>query len=473
MAILPRNLLKSFFETGDKPSESQFGSLIDSMLHSTEDQPRLGLRAYDASRTYVTGEAVIHNGSLFQAIANTSGSFNPVHWQKILSLGSVSYQGTWDPVNNVPSLTSGVGTTGDYYVVSVSGTRTLDGNSTWIAGDEVIFNGTIWERVVNADLDQQTASEVSYDNTTSGLAAGNVQAALDEIDTRIEGLPWESYTSVSGETARLDSSSYTGIIPNTNSGADLGIPATRWRDLYITGNIDFSSSLAVKWATSTIATFHEEGLKVGANNGSGLPHLSVDPTGVAGKLYTMNNNSSEASVIGNYLPGSIGMSMIVTGSTYAGSGMMASSKSVLVSENHNLNIGTSTANDLGIWTSNTERLTISASGLITHNEETAFSRRTYYLNGSVDTEIDWARSNTFHKRLESDIIFTFANEVDLQTIVVGIEQGGSGSYNITWPAGIHWPNGVAPTPTPTSGKTDVYTFVRMNGVIYGNVVQNF
>lgn len=374
MAILPRNLLKSFFETGDKPNESQFGSLIDSMLHSTEDQEKLGLRTYAPGRTYVTGEAVIYDSKLFQAIAITTGAFNAADWQEVSSPGS---------------------------------------------------------------------------------------------------LLWESYTSGAGEAVRLDSSSYTGITPGINSGADLGISATRWRDLYISGNIDFSSALAVKLNSSTVATFHENGLKVGGNNGSGLPHLSVDATDVAGKLYTMNNNSTEASVIGNYLPGNVGMAMILTGSSYAGTGMMTGNRSVLVSESHNFNIGTSTANDLGIWTDNTERISINATGRIIHNGETAFGQRTYYLDGAVDTNIDWSKGNTFYKVIESDITFTFSNDVDLQTIVIGLEQGGAGSYSITWPPGIKWPNATIPTPTPTLGKTDVYTFVRMNGVIHGNVIQNF
>ena len=35
------------------------------------------------------------------------------------SQGSVVYQGTWNAATNTPTLTSGVGTKGNYYVVSV------------------------------------------------------------------------------------------------------------------------------------------------------------------------------------------------------------------------------------------------------------------------------------------------------------------------------------------------------------------
>lgn len=43
-AKVPRSVLKSFFEKGDKPTQSQFGSVIDSMLNAIDDRYLLGLR---------------------------------------------------------------------------------------------------------------------------------------------------------------------------------------------------------------------------------------------------------------------------------------------------------------------------------------------------------------------------------------------------------------------------------------------
>ncbi len=36
-AIVSREILKTFFEKGDKPTEQQFGTLIDSFVHQTDD----------------------------------------------------------------------------------------------------------------------------------------------------------------------------------------------------------------------------------------------------------------------------------------------------------------------------------------------------------------------------------------------------------------------------------------------------
>ena len=43
------------------------------------------------------------------------------------AIGALNYKGTWDALNNVPALASGVGTKGDYYVVSTAGSTHLDG----------------------------------------------------------------------------------------------------------------------------------------------------------------------------------------------------------------------------------------------------------------------------------------------------------------------------------------------------------
>lgn len=62
-------------------------------------------------------------------------------------IGVISYQGTWDANTNTPTLASGVGVKGHFYVVSVSGSTNLDGLSAWNVGDWAIFNGSTWGQV--------------------------------------------------------------------------------------------------------------------------------------------------------------------------------------------------------------------------------------------------------------------------------------------------------------------------------------
>lgn len=67
-------------------------------------------------------------------------------------IGSVQYQGSWNAASNTPTLTSGAGTQGHYYIVSVEGTTNLDGITDWKVGDWAIFNGTTWDKIDNTDF---------------------------------------------------------------------------------------------------------------------------------------------------------------------------------------------------------------------------------------------------------------------------------------------------------------------------------
>lgn len=92
------------------------------------------------------------------------------------ALGALNYKGTWNASTNTPVLASGAGTKGDYYVVSVAGTTTLDGISNWGVGDWATFNGSVWQRVEGgADLNGVNLS-VSGTTTLSGLTASTALA---------------------------------------------------------------------------------------------------------------------------------------------------------------------------------------------------------------------------------------------------------------------------------------------------------
>ena len=66
----------------------------------------------------------------------------------------LTYRGAWNALLNSPTLTSGVGTAGDYYIVSVAGTTNLDGVNDWQVGDWAIFEGAtnMWQKIDNHDV---------------------------------------------------------------------------------------------------------------------------------------------------------------------------------------------------------------------------------------------------------------------------------------------------------------------------------
>ena len=76
-------------------------------------------------------------------------STGKVPTSQIPLMGDLNYQGTWDANTNTPTLASGVGTKGYYYVVNVAGTTNLDGITDWQIGDWAVFNGTAWQKIDN------------------------------------------------------------------------------------------------------------------------------------------------------------------------------------------------------------------------------------------------------------------------------------------------------------------------------------
>jgi hypothetical protein len=72
----------------------------------------------------------------------TLGTDGKVPSAQLPTLGS-SYKGTWNAATNSPYIVDGVGTSGDYYLVSTGGTWN---GIVFVAGNTVIYSGSIWQR---------------------------------------------------------------------------------------------------------------------------------------------------------------------------------------------------------------------------------------------------------------------------------------------------------------------------------------
>lgn len=118
-------------------------------------------------------------------------------WNALIG-GSV-FQTVWDANTNTPSLTSGVGTKGFYYIININGTTTLDGISDWKIGDWAIFDGTVWRKVDNTDA----VSSVNGNTGAVNLDTSNVPDTLDKryvTDAQLVVLGNTSSTNTGDET---------------------------------------------------------------------------------------------------------------------------------------------------------------------------------------------------------------------------------------------------------------------------------
>lgn len=229
MPLLPKELLKSFFESGDRPSAVQFASLIDSMMHLSDDRHIVGLRVYESSRIYLPGDSTLFDNSLYVCLTETTGAFSSAAWQPVMSAGAVTYMGTWNAQTNTPALQSSTGTKGQYYVVTVSGNTNINGITDWQVGDWIINNGTVWQKVDNTDSGvSPTAAQVLF-TPTGVITAANVQAAVEELQAWTASQLAGKTDAFSGQTANIvsfdgdqrpvDSGLSLDIVPRMNASA--------------------------------------------------------------------------------------------------------------------------------------------------------------------------------------------------------------------------------------------------------------
>ena len=119
--------------------------------------------------------------------------------------GGLSYQGTWNASTNTPTLTSSTGSNGYYYVVSDSGSTNLDGISDWVAGDWLLFNGSVWQKIDQTNLvvsvNGQTGA-VSLSASDVG-AATSAQGALADSATQ----PGDNVSTLTNDAGYITASS--------------------------------------------------------------------------------------------------------------------------------------------------------------------------------------------------------------------------------------------------------------------------
>jgi len=93
-----------------------------------------------------------------------------------LPVSALEYKGTWNAATNTPPLQAGVGTQGDMWRVTVTGTQF---GVKFTAGDFALFNGTTWETATSG-----TAGVSTVAGLTGDVAAGPLKTALavDKVD---------------------------------------------------------------------------------------------------------------------------------------------------------------------------------------------------------------------------------------------------------------------------------------------------
>jgi len=208
------------------------------------------------------------------------------------ALGALVYQGTWDASANNPTLTSSVGTKGNYYVVSVAGTTTLNGISSWSVGDWAVFNGSVWQKVDGGTSESFVNLTVTG---TANIATGNVVNMTSSNVTITGGtenaVTYTNVTISSGNiTVTNDNVAYSNISTALRTQSLTGY-------LYgnaNTGNVTASTSIPVANVTGAVSSV--TGTLPISSSGGTTPAISLNTSGVTAASYGGAANSATITV---------------------------------------------------------------------------------------------------------------------------------------------------------------------------------
>jgi hypothetical protein len=229
----------------------------------------------------ITSKTNVNPNDYIAVYDDTTSSLKKISRNDFLQgvVGAMQYRGSWNAAGNIPTLTDGIGTAGETYVVSVGGTQNFGFGPpiTFAVGDFVIYSGSNWEKVtssstvdsvfgrtgvITAQSGDYSALQIS--NTPSGtISSTNVQAAINELAT-------EKMGSLNGLTSTSQTFANDTNVTITSSGS--------------THTLGWNGQLSVARGGTGASTFTSNGVLYG--NGTGA--LQVSSAGTGGQVLLAN-----------------------------------------------------------------------------------------------------------------------------------------------------------------------------------------
>jgi hypothetical protein len=120
------------------------------------------------------------------------------------------------------------------------------------------------------------------------------------------------------------------------------------------------------------------------------------------------------------------------------------------------------------FSSSTEQLISKLSGAVTFNGTAKQANQAVTalgnITGAVALDFD-VRGNYLTATLTGNVTFSVSNLRVGTTYVLFLAQDATGTRTITWPAGVRWPGGTAPTFNTTASRASVVTLTPYSGSI--------
>ena len=217
--------------------------------------------------------------------------------------GSLVYKGSWNASTNNPTIVSSVGTNGNYYIISVAGTTTIDGISSWAVGDWIVFNGTVWQKIAN-----QSVTSINGFTGTVTLTTTNITEGTNLYYTNARGIGsvLTGYTSGAGTISAADT--ILGAIQKLNgniSALVTGVSsvtgtANRVTATPTTGNVvvDIASTYVGQASITTVGT-----ITTGTWQGTAIANAYVTGSTNWNTAYSWGNHASAGYALSSALSG--------------------------------------------------------------------------------------------------------------------------------------------------------------------------
>lgn len=168
---------------------------LDAPYHETMDNPPLANVWYDYP-------------------PNLEGFSDAVLWERIKTVEpenptyALSFRGNWDAEENEPELEDGVGVRGYMYIIKNTYSRDLgSGVQTFIAGNRVVYNGSVWEQM-QGDL----VSSIGYtpaDETDINNLKARYDESLRSDDTKFPTYEYDGLTLKACSIRNFNGTSYS------------------------------------------------------------------------------------------------------------------------------------------------------------------------------------------------------------------------------------------------------------------------
>jgi hypothetical protein len=137
---------------------------VSSNYYTKSDIQSTGLVA--SSIKITTGAA---SGYFLKSDDQGNGAWTPIAASQV-------FKGTWNASTNTPTLSNGTGTSGWYYRVTVAGSWN---SISFNVGDDMSYNGTIWERIPAATIVGQALTKTDDTNVTLSLGGSPSTSLLN------------------------------------------------------------------------------------------------------------------------------------------------------------------------------------------------------------------------------------------------------------------------------------------------------